>query len=258
MDPAQDCPDKMCMKRTAWSFFPALVLSGGLLAGDFSFYATLRAGRNAAADWEQGVGPDSFASTSNASFRWAPGNQHWRANDLPQNFRIGYDAASGSAYSMIWDSNNVASTVSYTNPSVPLSADAIWTLPASNFFVSATARTIATSINLENLSLAPGVQVLSGSLPLNLGASQPGGGPGQLQTLSSPLVFKAATNGGDWFISGTVRFSGLTSNGTGAQGSQLQFMMNATGTDNPEPATFALIGLGVAAIWLRAKRAQAS
>lgn len=244
------------MSKTAWIVFATLIAPAELCATDFSFFATLRAGRNATADWEQGVGSDSSASTSNASFRWAPGNQHWRAGDLPQNFRIGYDAVSGSAYSIVWDSNNVASTVSYTNPTGPLGANATWTLPASNFFVSATARTIATSINLESLSLAPGVQVLSGSLPVNLGAAQPGGGSGQLQTLASPLVFQAAANGGDWFIAGTVRFSGLTSNGTGAQGSQLQFMMNASGTDNPEPATFALIGLGVTALWLRAKRKQ--
>lgn len=235
-----------------------LVTSGELLAAEFDFFATLRAGRNASADWEQGVGPDSSASTVNTNFRWAPGNQHWRAGNQPQNFRIGYDASTGSAYSTIWDSNNVASTVSFANPAGPLNVNAIWTLPASNFFVSATVRSIATSINVENLSLAPGVQVLSGSLPVNISASQPGGGTDQTQSLLSPLVFNTAASGGNWYIAGTVRFAGLTANATGAQGSQLQFMMNAVGTDNPEPATFALIGLGVAAIWLRAKRVQMS
>jgi hypothetical protein len=244
------------MTKTAWFVLASLLTPIESLAADFSFFATLRAGRNASADWEQGVGSDVFASTSTASFRWAPGNQHWRSNNLPQNFRIGYDAATGSAYTSVWDSNNVASTVRFTSPTGPLTVPATWTLPASSFFVSASARSIATSVNLENLSLAPGVQILSGSLPANLGASQPGGGPGQLRSLASPLIFNTAASGGDWYIAGTVRFSGLTSNGTGAQGSQLQFMMNAIGTDNPEPATFALIGLGVAALWLRSKRAQ--
>lgn len=227
------------------------VAGGGLL-----LFATLRAGRNASADWEQGVGSDPFASTSTASFRWAPGNQHWRANDQTQNFEIGYNAATGSAYATVWDSNDVASSVSYTNPAGPLAVPATWTLPASSFFVSASARPLATSINLENLSLAPGVRVLSGSLPANLGVSRSAAGPGQTQSLASPLIFNTAASGGNWFIAGTIRFSGLTSNSSGAQGSQLQFMMNAVGTDNPEPATFALIGLGVAAMWLRAKRAQ--
>jgi len=241
------------MTNAAWLSFVVLATSAELLAADFSFFATLRAGRNGAADWEQGIGPTSNATTVTTNFRWAPGNQHWRAGNLPQNFRIGYNAATGSGYATVWDASNVASTVTYANPAGPLGANSTWTLPASNFFVSAAARSIATSVNLESLSLAPGVQVLSGSLPASLSASQPGGGgPGQLQTMSSPLVFNTAASGGDWYISGTIRFSGLTANGTG-QGSQLQFMMNAIGTENPEPATFALIGLGIGAIWLRAK-----
>lgn len=235
--------------------FGLALLSVSLGAANFSFYATMRAGRNAGGDWEQGLGSGSSASTVTSSFSWSNANPHWRAGDQPQSFRIGYDAAQNQAYLSVWDSANVANTIRFNNSNPALDASAHWTLPASSFFVSASNRVVPTSITLENLSLSPGVLVLSGSLPSTFGVGQSGNGGAQLATLPSTIVFQPASSGGDWYLSGTVRFSGLAATGPGARGSMLQLMMNASGTNNPEPAAFVLLGLGLAAIFLRGARA---
>ncbi|MBM3786624.1 MAG: PEP-CTERM sorting domain-containing protein [Acidobacteria bacterium] len=223
-------------------------------AADFSFYATMRAGRNGNGDWEQGLGGGVAASDVTTNFRWSNGNPHWRGGDLPQTFRIGYNAAANLAYLSIWDAVNAASTITFNNPGAALGPNSIWTLPAASFFVSAANRPAATSVNVEGLGFSPGVQVLSGSLPVSLGANRSAGSPAQQANLPAALVFQPGSSGGDWYISGTIRFSGLSPSGNGARGSQLQFMMNASGTDNPEPAAVVLIGLGLGAILFKRYR----
>ena len=213
-------------------------------AGDFSFYATLRAGRPAAADWEMGLGTNSAASQSTGSFQWGTGSPHWRPGNQPQNFQIGYQASTQSAYVTVWDSTNTPWTTQLTNTGPALTANAIWTFPAANFFVSSSSNNASQprSVNVENLTLSSGVQVLSGSLPVSLGVTT---APALNAPMTSPLVIDPAGNGGNWFIDGTIRFSGLTSLGGNAQGSQLQFFLRASGTDTPEGQTFLMVGLGL-------------
>jgi len=213
-------------------------------AGDFSFYATLRAGLPAGADWEMDLGTNSAASQSTGSFQWGTGSSHWRPGNQPQNFQIGYLASSQSAYVTVWDSTNTPWTTQLTNTGPALSANAMWTFPVSNFFVSSSAGSGAQprSVNVENLTLSSGVQVLSGSLPVSLGVTT---APAFNAPMAAPLVINPAANGGNWFIDGTIRFSGLTSLGGNAQGSQLQFFLQASGTDTPEGQTFLMAGLGL-------------
>ena len=212
------------------------------IAGSFSFYSTLRAGSPGTGDWEVGAGRDSTASDSTGSFRWSSTDPGWRSGNLSQNFEIGFRSSTQTAYVTVWNQAGVPTTVLLANTGAALSANAIWTFPAANFFVSASNTSQPSSINVENLTLSPGVQVLGGALPTSLGAAQP---PSTTTPMTAPLVIKAASSGGNWFISGTIRFAGIVSTGGSAKGSDLRFLLNASGTDNPEPVTVVITAIGL-------------
>ncbi len=219
-------------------------------AQSFSFNATVRAGRPAGGDWELGIGNNPSASNSTASFNYLeiPGNLYWRPFGQPQNFQLGWTAATNTAYLTVFNAFGSPTTVTFANTGTPLSTSAIWTLPANSFFASAAGRPQNSSISLENLSFSPGVQVLSGALPSSFSAAQTG--TTVSTNLSAPIVINPASNGGNWFISGSVRFSGLTNSGGISSGSQLQFMLNAVGANSavPEASTSAMIGCGLLAL----------
>jgi hypothetical protein len=234
------------MNRSA--IFLILLLSFGLsegLAQAFSFQTTMRAGLPGGGDWEIGLGSPTAAQLSTAQFGYeARGQQYWRDNGLPQDFRIGWDAVGRQAYTIVYNSQGQEVRLNYANTGVLLREDAIWTLPATGFWAQATPRgNDPSSIQLENLTLAPNVVLRSGSLPASFGASQTG--TVDYRALSSPLVLDASGNQGSWYVAGQIRFSGLTSQGGGAQRSTLQFFLNATGENTPEPETMGLIGAGL-------------
>lgn len=231
---------------------PLVLLAYGVVtmpasAQSFSFFSTIRAGLPGGGDWEIGVGNTSSASTVTSHFRYNPDSgNHWNENGS-QAFQIGFDAALNRAYATVWNINGTPTTVTFANagPAIPVSS--IWTLPGNSFFVSAANRPQASAILLQNLTLSPNTAVLSGSLPNSLGVSQPAGGPPRFDSLVENLVIDPASNGGSWFISGTVQFQGLTSQGGAAQRSQLQFNLLATGSPSavPEPSTYFSIGGGL-------------
>ncbi len=223
-------------------WFVIVAASALLTAGEFDFYATLRAGRPGGADWQMGLGTDTAASQSTGSFFWSNSNRFWRNGGEAQEFEIGFRSATQTAYVTVWDSRDQAWTRTLTNSGAAVSSNATWTFPAANFFAQASTTGTPSSIQLSDLTLAPGVQVLSGSLPVSLGASQP---PATTTPMNAPLVINAASNGGDWYIAGAVRFSGLTSTGGSARNSQLQFFLRAMGADTPEGATLFLTGAGL-------------
>lgn len=228
-----------------------------LAAAEFSFYATLRAGRPSNGDWEMGLGNDSTASQSTGQFQWTSSKKHWRSDDLPQNFEIGYTARTNNAYVKVFDSTNKAWTTSYTNTGALLGSNALWTFPAANMFVTASASSKPTSINVDQMTLSSGVQILSGNLPSSLGATQ---GIQTSADLAPPLIINAASNGGNWFITGRIRFSGLVGSGGNAAGSDLQFLLRAMGSDaNPTPETGTFLTVGCALVLgtvIRRKRSQ--
>jgi hypothetical protein len=220
---------------------------------EFSFFATLRAGRPAAADWEIGLGTDRNASQATRNFQWESGTPTWRSDNRPQPFRLEYTASTQTVRMTVRDSEDNPWSQTITNSGPALGANAIWTLPAAGFFVSTAAPSgaQARSITVSNLTVDPGVQILSGSLPTSLAASGP---PASSMAMSAPLVINAASNGGNWFLAGNTRFTGLTGLGGNAQGSQLQFFLNAIGTDTPEAQTFFLVGLGLLAVGFGSRR----
>lgn len=231
------------------SIFLILPVSGA----EFSFFATLRAGRPAGADWEIGLGTDTNASQVTRNFQWENGAPTWRAGNQAQPFQIEYTASTQTVRMTVRDSQNNPWSQTLTNSGPALGSNAIWTLPAAGFFVStaAPAGAQARSITVSNLTLDPGVQILSGSLPTSLAASGP---PASSTAMSAPLVINAASNGGNWFLAGNIRFAGLSGLGGNAQGSQLQFFLNAIGTDTPEAQTFFLVGLGLFAVGFGSRR----
>lgn len=219
-----------------------------VFAQSYSYYYTMRAGRFAGADWELGTGTNSNASNSTQNFAHneRPGNNHWGSATTDHSFQIGWIAATNTAYVTVWNNAGTPISATFTNPGPAIPASTTWTLPASSFFVSAAGQSSGTptSVTLSNLSLSSGVNILSGSLPTTINAVQ-SGNVGDLETLSAPLVIDPASAGGNWFLAGTIRFTGLQSQGGVANGSQLQFIMNAVASDVPEAGTLSMIGLGL-------------
>ncbi|GAB4419638.1 MAG: hypothetical protein OHK0021_24190 [Bryobacter sp.] len=234
------------------------LMAVGAWAESFSFSSILRAGRFAGADWEIGIGPGGTNSASTSSFNYlgAPGNNHWGNANTWHDFQIGWNANTQSAFVRVFNANNVATTVSVNKPGPALLTNAIWTIPASSFFLGAAARPGPTSVAVQNVSLSSGVQVLSGTLPNGAGVSQ--NGSGSFLPNGAPIVINPASAGGSWTISGEIRFTGLTSQGGVAQNSQLQFLFGATGSDVPEAGTLSTIGLGLVGLAIYRRRMRSA
>lgn len=216
---------------------------------DFSFYSTLRAGQPGSADWEMGVGTNFLANTVTSDFGYeTSGQQYWRAGGQPQNFRIGWNAVSNSAFVTVWNSAGVATTATMSNPGAALNNNAVWTLPAVSMLLWAVGDSQPSSIQLSGLTLSPNTALVSGTLPASLGVSQ--SGSFAVNFVSAPIVINPAANGGNWYLDGAVRFTGLTSQGGNARQSDLQFLMLASGSDTPEASSLGMIGGGLIALAL--------
>ena len=230
------------------------LLMSPLVAADFSFFSIVRAGVQGAGDWEIGTGPNGNSITTGAHVTWP--------NNLDRNFRIGYNQSTNTAYTTVWTPSTtpgaapIASTSSY-NPlgGSPLSSSGTWTIRAGSMYASASPITPSTSVQVSNLRLGNGLNVLQPITSTSLLASQPLNAP--LASNAAPIVFSTAATGGDWYIDGVVRFNGLASfTANGAQRSQLQFGLTAIASDTPEPASFLLLSCGLVTLahWKRRRR----
>lgn len=221
-------------------------------AQSYSYYYTMRAGRFAGADWELGTGTNTSASNSTQNFAHneRPGNNHWGSALTEHAFQFGWSAATNTAYVTVWNDQGSPTTANFAVAGPAPTSAATWTIPASSFFVTAAGQptSAATSVTLSNLSLSSGVNILSGALPTSISAANSGATAGSSAPLSAPLVIDPASAGGSWYLSGTIRFTGLQSQGGPANGSQLQFLMNAVASEVPEAGTLSMIGLGLVAV----------
>lgn len=234
-------------------------LSPTAIAGEFSFFSILRAGLPGNGDWEIGTGPNGNTIPDSSQYRYNQTTPGW-SNNLDHQFRIGYTQATNTAYATVWGASGIQYTSEY-NPVGGLTAspNGIWTIDTGAMYVSATPRTngnglsAPSSIRVENLQLSSAVDVLQPMTQTSLYASQPTGS--QLRANTAPLVFSAASNGGDWYLDGTIRFSGLAGSGGGAaaQRSSLHFGLTASYVNNPEPSAIILVsgGLVAMAYWRR-------
>jgi len=223
-----------------------LALAAAAPAADFSFNVLIRAGVSGAGDWEVGMGLNSSGVPA------VSGQVGYYNNATPQRFEIGYNAATQQAFTRIYSDaagSSLRLNLTYNVPSgTALSPTATWTLPASQFYVSASGRPLPTSVNVSSLALG----VLN---PLSLTASNPGGvTTSQLSTQGSNIVFQGAS----WMLSGQLTMSGLAAyaGSGGANRSQLQFGLNAQVTETPEPGTFALLLAGCAGLVWHGRRTR--
>jgi hypothetical protein len=226
-------------------------------AADFTFFATLRAGQSGNAGWEMGLGTNAAADQSTGQFRWSNASPFWRPGGQPQNFEIRWQSATQTASVTVWDSGNTPWTRQLVNTGPAVGVNTIWTFPAAGFFAQAVTTGRPSSITISNLAIAPGVQILSGSLPSSIGASQP---PASSASMNAPLVINPASTGGDWYLSGNIRFAGLAiGSGTGARNSDLQFFLQAAGSETPESSTVLLTAGGLLVVigWHRRRRPDA-
>lgn len=238
------------MITSARFFIALLAVAMTAWGNDFSFFTTMQAGLPGSPGWELGAGNTSATTQSNVNFEYntAGGSTSWRSGDGIQNFKIGYDQGTGTGYVTVFNSDNVGITASYANPGSPLNANAVWSLPAANFFASANSIFVPATVNVENLTFSSGVQVLSGALPNSIGAAFPGSGPAVTNTAPSPIIFSAANSGGSWAISGTIRMNGIFAVNGLAAGNALQVGFGVNGTDVPEASSFLLLSVGFAAL----------
>jgi len=219
---------------------------GELRAQSFPFYSVMRAGRQNSGDWNVGAGNPSNGQLSTGFFAYdSTPPLHWNDSGSQQ-FVMGWDGVNNRGYTTVFGQNG-STTVTIQNTGPALTASTVWTLPANGFFASASPNgggNSPSSILLQGLTLNDATE-LSGSLPTSIGAAQ--SGTATLTSLSAPILLQSTVAGGSWYISGTVQFTGLLSQGGQARGSQLQFFMNAVGTESntPEPASMALFGSGL-------------
>lgn len=196
------------------------------------------------------MGTTSAANTATQNFSYnPPTNPHWRNGGGTQNFQIGWNAATNTAYTTVFNAAGLGTTVSLANPGTRLGSSAIWTLPVSTFYTSASIPLDDGSISIGGLALSAGATLVSGSLPATLTALEQNNVPVQTN-LSAPLVINAAGSGGSWFLSGTVRFTGLVTIDGTAIGSQLQFLLGASGTQVPEPVGVSMTALGLVGLFV--------
>ena len=206
----------------------------------------LRAAPPAGADWEIEPGTDRNATHSTGQFYWESGIPMWRPDNQSQPFQIEYAATTPSARLTVRDSADIAWTRTLTNSGPAPGANAIWTPLDGGFFVSKAAPNGA-----QARSIDPDLQILSRRLPTSFATS---GLPEPHAAMSAPSALDAAGTGGNRFLAGNVRFTGLTGLGGDAQGSQLHLSLNPIGPDTPEAQTFFLVGIGLLVVGFGSRR----
>ncbi len=225
------------MQRPNPFLFSAILLASltpSLLAEDFDLSAVIRAGANSGG-WDFAVGPAGDASSNSRSLSPYYGNNYQHA------FQIGYLSSTNSAYLRLQTRNGQWREVTYAPGGVGLGAGSIWTIPATDLYVTAEGKAVPTSVTVSSLALGPGLTVLN-PLSTTLAASQQGSTV--TQSSPNPVMFQTTGNG-DWVVSGLIAFTGLSSYAPGgANGDQLRFGFSAFGTSTPEPATAATLAAG--------------
>ena len=226
----------------------------------FSFTSILQAGGRGSGTNEIGTGASVGSTIIGTDYRYSNGTVGWSDN-LDQQFRIGYNQATNTAYTTVWSSGGSATGTAYTssyNPpgGVPL-VTRKWTIGVSGLNLTADpAVTPNTSVQISQLRFQSGVNVVN---PLqntySLTASQPGGSAQVGNT--SPIEFSALGYGGSWYLDGVIRFEGLSPYASnGARDAELRFSLTATANDTPEPGSILLVssGLFAMACWNRRGR----
>jgi hypothetical protein len=216
-----------------------------LHGAQFQFGALIRVGYagTGGSNYDFGAGPTSGALAATGDYA------AYYTDGVPVAFQIQYTKATNTV-----TVNVGGNTVNY-NPAggAALAANAIWTLPASSFFVTAaTGPFLGTSVTLSGLTLSGVTGALNILQPIQqttLNATRGFLGGTVSANESQDIVFQADP-GGDWRLNGNVTFTGLLPppfNILGANGDDLQFGFAASASV-PEPSTAISMLLGLAFI----------
>lgn len=207
---------------------------------------TQRTAPPAGVEREIGPGTDRNATQSTGQIHWESRTPRWRPDNESQPIQIGYAATTASARLTVRDSADTPWTRTLTDSGPAPGVNAIRAQTVAGYSVSTVAPNGA-----QARSIDPDLQILSGSLPTSFAASGP---PAPHAAMSAPRVLDAAGNGGNRFLAGNIRFTGLTGLGGDAQGSQLHLSVNAIGPDIPEAQTFFLVGVGLLVVGFGSRR----
>jgi hypothetical protein len=232
----------------------APMLAPVLSAGPFQFNTLVRLGAPSASlsNWEVAVGDNDGSTGQSGSIAW------W-ASGASRQFQVIYNRPANNLQMRIYANNGASyAFMNYTPTGTPAAADAVWTLPASSFFVSAqTGANVYTGVTVSNLALTGLSGALSILSPIQQTTMQAGSGPfqpSQTVTQSAGIVFRGDSNG-SWRLQGFVTMSFFGLSGGGHQ-NRLQFGVSAVAdTANPEPRSWVLLLTGlVALIWQNRQR----
>ena len=223
----------------------ALLATPSAYGVQFQFGSLIRAGftSNSAPNWEMAVGTTPGATTDTSSL-----NTYWNNNE-DRHFEIEYLKTTNTVNVRVYDSALPTSTfteVSYNPTNGNLAAaNALWTLPAASFFVTATTGPLqTTSIQVSNLALSGvsgSLNVLQPIQQTTLAASRTILGPASSAGQAQDITFLADSTG-SWRLTGEIRLSGVQGGGRAAA-NELAFNFTASANDAvPEPGTF-LMGL---------------
>jgi PEP-CTERM motif len=224
-----------------------LVVNLPASAAQFQFTTLVQLGEvgNAAPNgWEVGWGP----TTTPAVLGSLP--TYW-ANGASREFQVIYDRPTNNMQIRVYDNGSATSYAfgNYTPLGGPSVVGSTWVLPASSFFVTALAGgNVASSITVSGLSLSSptgaALSVLSPFSSTTLTTNTGPALPTKTVSLSQNVVFQGDATG-SWRLSGfvTMNFAGLT----GSNYNRLQFGLSAL-SDVPEPATWAMMALGLALV----------
>jgi len=221
-------------------FIPALTASGA----NFQFGVLIQAGQNGNANFEEGIGNTSAAPSVTANV-----TPYWTNNQSRQ-FTIEYLGATNTVNVRVYDAAAVTfDQVSFNPVGGPASrpTNAVWTLPASSFFVTALAGVQADSIQVSSLTLSgisSAINLINPITQTTLTANRPLATTGLVTMNDGQNVQFQADNTGSWRLTGLVTFAGLAG---GPNGSNLNFQLTALASDVPEPGTlgFGLLGLSM-------------
>lgn len=231
-----------------------------LSAAEFSFFSIIRAGLRGNGDWEVGTGPNGSVIPQSAQYNYSQTLPGWPDN-TDVRFRIGYEQATNRAYTTVfgWSgAPNTSTQVAYTSSFNPVGAfvmgpDSKWVINANAMYTSVnSALPNPATVTVSNLSLQSGLNVLRPLSETTLTASNR---PTVQPSNSGPVYFQAVSNGGNWYIDGTIRFTGLSPyTPNGATRSNAHFGLTISGVQNPEPAAIISMATGLIALALWRRR----
>jgi hypothetical protein len=194
-----------------------------------------------------GAGNDASANGATNSSTWQSGQSHaLQIEYLKASNTISVRLYQGATASGAFTETDYHPTGGGTQV-----ANAIWTLLASAFFVTAQGGPLqVASVSISNLALSGvsgGINILQPLQQTTLTASNILGAPTSTVTEGQDIVFQGDSNG-NWMLTGSLTFSGIGLSATPANDLAFGFSGTAAGSAVPETSSLPLVGTGLAAL----------